>query len=370
MSGRYDVIIVGARVAGAATAMLLARRGVRVLLVDRSSYGSDTLSTHALMRPALVQLDRWGLLDAVIASGAPPIRRTVFHYPGQRVTVDIEPLYAPRRTVLDRILVDAAIAAGAEVRFGTAVEELQRDDSGRVCGIVGPHVSERAELVVGADGIRSLVALRAGAPKTREARSSAAAVYAYFSRVDAEGYEWVYGDRVSAGIIPTNDAEVCVFAAGSEDRFREQGRWEIGRGFTRTLAMASPALALRVMHGHRTARFRGFGGVRGYYRKPFGPGWALVGDAGYFRDPITTSGISDAFRDAELLARAIDGRSTFEDYEAIRNTVTRSLFAVTDRIAAYDWTQPEIRAHLLEVSRAMKREGKLVRGFDSIPVAS
>ena len=123
----WDVIVVGARAAGAATAMLLARGGLRVLCVDRSRYGGDTLSTHALMRGGVLQLQRWGLLDAVVAAGTPPVRRTVFHYGAETVGVSIRPsagvdaLYAPRRTVIDALLVDAAQRAGATVEFGTTV---------------------------------------------------------------------------------------------------------------------------------------------------------------------------------------------------------------------------------------------------------
>ena len=361
---RYDAIIVGARVGGAATAMLLARRGMRVLVVDRASYGSDTLSTHALMRPAVIQLERWGLLDAVIAAGTPAVRRAVFHYPDERVAIDIEPLYAPRRTVLDAILVDAARAAGADFRFGVAVDDLLFDDSGRVTGISGEGLNERADLVVGADGIRSLVAQRAGAIVTRQSHVDGAAVFAYFQNLEAEGYEWVYGDHLASGIIPTNGGEACVFVGGPARRFHQDVQPDLEAGFARILEESSPAVAARVMAARRSSRFRGFAGVRGYYRKPFGPGWALVGDAGYFRDPISQHGISDAFRDAELLARAIDGRSTFGEYEAIRDEVTRDVFAVTERIAGYDWTGAEIRTHLRELSRAMKGETKLLLGFD------
>ena len=138
----YDAIIVGARCAGAATAMLLAQAGLRVLAVDRQSYGSDTLSTHALMRPAVMQLSRWGLLQPLIRSGAPVIASTTFHYGEQEVTVPIRPepdipgLIAPRRTVLDRMLVDAARAAGATVLHDTPVHDLVFDPHGRVRGVV------------------------------------------------------------------------------------------------------------------------------------------------------------------------------------------------------------------------------------------
>jgi flavin-dependent dehydrogenase len=365
----YDAIIVGARAAGAATAMLLARQGARVLVVERARYGSDTLSTHALMRPAVMQLERWGLLDTVVAAGTPPVKRAVFHYPDARVALDIEPLYAPRRTVLDPILVDAAIAAGAEVRFGVVVEELTKDDRGRVTGIAGETFSDRADIVIGADGIRSIVAAETGAALTREARSGGACVLAYYRGIDAEGYEWVYGDRIASGLIPTNDGEVCVFVGGSAQRFRRDVQPDLERGFADLLAESSPEVAARVARGERMTRFRGFAGVRGYLRKPYGPGWALVGDAGYFRDPITTHGITDAFRDAELLARAIGGMSTFTDYEVTRDAVTRELFDVTERIAAYDWTLDDVKKHLRDVSRAMKAETELIASFERKEVA-
>ena len=133
MSTAYDVVVVGGRVAGASTAMLLARAGARVALVDRTAYGSDTLSTHGLMRSGVLQLFRWGLLDDVVAAGTPPIRRTLFRYAdGESALVSIRPsagvdaLYAPRRYLLDRILVDAAAKAGVDVRHLTTVTGLLR----------------------------------------------------------------------------------------------------------------------------------------------------------------------------------------------------------------------------------------------------
>jgi flavin-dependent dehydrogenase len=361
----YDAVVVGARVAGAATSMLLARRGMRVLMLDRARYGSDTLSTHALMRPAVLQLSRWGLLDRVIASGAPPIRRAVFHYPDERLALDIEPLYAPRRTVLDPILIDAAVASGTDVIFGVSLDDLRRDSTGRVVGVIADGIPINADIVIGADGIRSTVALLAGAEVTRQSDAAGACVLTYYRGIEAEGYEWIYGDGVAAGLIPTNDGESCAFVAGPAVRFRREVQPDLERGFAKIFEEASPAVAPRVLAGERTARFRGFAGVRGYYRKPFGPGWALVGDAGYFRDPITTHGITDAFRDAELLARAIDGTSTFAEYEAIRDDVTRDLFHLTERIASYDWSQPELRQHLRAISTAMKPETRLILGFDT-----
>src|SRR5262245_25194134 len=130
---RYDAIIVGARVAGAATAMLLARAGMRVLVVERSAPGSDTLSTHALMRAGVMQLHRWGVLDRVVKAGTPPIRKTTFHYGSEVFSVAIkerdgvDALYAPRRTVLDAALAGAAREAGADVVHRATVTGLLYD---------------------------------------------------------------------------------------------------------------------------------------------------------------------------------------------------------------------------------------------------
>lgn len=382
MNGRtkYDAIVVGARAAGSATAMLLARKGMKVLAVDRARYGSDTLSTHALMRTAVVQLHRWGLLDRVKASGATPVTRVVFHYPDETVPVDLAPsggidaLYAPRRTVLDRILVDAAREAGAEVRFGIVVDDLRRGLSQRVTGISardeqGEPLDLEADIVVGADGIRSVVAQSAGARLLRRANHGGAVVYGYFAGVETEGYEWAYAPGVSAGLIPTNDGQVCVFVGGADDDFRRRVFPDVERGFARVLEQASPGIAERVARGQKVSRHRGFAGVHGYIRESVGAGWALAGDAGHFRDPITTHGISDAFRDAELLARAFAGEMSLGEYQEMRDSVIAPVFDVTDRIAGYDWTMDEIRGHLRELSRAVKPELKLIAGFDQAAAA-
>jgi flavin-dependent dehydrogenase len=377
---RYDAIIVGARAAGAATAMLMARRGMKVLAVDRARYGSDTLSTHALMRTGVLQLHRWGLLHRVKSTGATPVNRVVFHYPDETMRVEIRPsdgvdaLYAPRRTVLDPLLVDAAREAGADVRFGVIVDDLLKDGSGRVVGISARdeqagELELSADLVVGADGIRSIVAQSVNAEVIRRAHNSGAAVYGYYSGVKAAGYEWAYAPGVSAGLIPTNDGQVCVFIGGSEADFRRRVFPSLDRNFETILREASPDLAERVSGGSLEARYRGFAGVRGYIRACQGDGWALVGDAGYFRDPITTHGISDAFRDAEILTRAATGEITMSAYQSTRDSVIGGLFGVTDRIAGYDWSMKEIRGYLRDVSRTTKPELELIERMDSAEAA-
>ncbi len=331
---RHDVVIVGARAAGAATALLLARAGLDVLVVDQSRYGADTLSTHALMRPGVVLLHRWGLLDAVVAAGTPAVRTTTFRYATDEVTVPIKPahgvdaLYAPRRTVLDPILVDAARAAGATFRYGVTVTDVHRDQNGRVDGIVGRDqrgsVAWQAAWVVGADGIRSRVAAAVGAPTEVQGTGAIAFSYGYWTGLARDGYEWIFRPDACAGVIPTNDGRSCVFAGASPAR--------IGRGgldtFHEVVRAASPALAERLADAIGPAGVRTFGGLPGYLRRPYGRGWALVGDAGYWKDPISAHGLTDALRDAELLARALvrgRHRRRARDGGARRSTTRRAI---------------------------------------------
>ena len=314
-----DVVVVGARCAGAATAMLLAAAGHDVLLVDRATFPSDTLSTHAIARSGVVQLKRWGLLPAVLATGAPPIRDVEFHVDGSTISrtikehVGVDLLVAPRRSVLDALLVEEAQRAGARVVTGVRVDFVRRDATGRVNGVLGSsgdrRVSFGSRFVVGADGLRSRVARLVEAPYTEVRRAgSGAAHYAYFAG-DWPAMEYYIGDRSFAGIFPTNNGEACIWVCSpSEDaeRIRRSHRSvddAAERHAPSRLARAGPT---RPQTATRTSRSRGIIGQPNYVRHPIGPGWALVGDAGYHRDAITGHGISDAFRDAELVATALD----------------------------------------------------------------
>ncbi len=217
-TARYDVVVVGARAAGAMTAMVLARAGLRVLMVDRGEYGDDTISTHALLRGAIVQLSRGGLLERVVAAGTPPVRVSGFDYGATQVEVPIRPqpgvdaLYAPRRTVLDPILVDAARDAGVETRFGITVTGLLRDRDGRVTGVAGrdgsgARFAATARFTVGADGMGSKVAHLAGARVERTGTHATAIIYGYWHGVLADRYQLFYRPGVAAGTFPTNDGQ-------------------------------------------------------------------------------------------------------------------------------------------------------------------
>ncbi|HET7279235.1 MAG TPA: NAD(P)/FAD-dependent oxidoreductase [Dermatophilaceae bacterium] len=371
MEPSHDVIVVGARVAGAATAMLLARQGLRVLVVDRDRYGTDTLSTHALMRGSVFLLSRWGVLDRVIEAGTPPVRQTRFDYGSDSVTVSIKPtpgveaLYAPRRTVLDRVLVDAAEAAGAEIRYGISVAGLLSDGSGRIVGIhgrdrAGTAVTARAHLTIGADGVRSVVAREAGAATLKEGTGSSAIVYGYWSQLGVEGYEWFYRPGHSAGVIPTNAGEACVFAGLPAHHFT---RGDLRATYHRMLAAATGGAGGRFAEARPPSRLHTWIGRPGYVRQAHGAGWALVGDAGSFLDPLSTHGITDALRDAETLARCLIRTGTFDDLDefvATRDEVIEATFEVVDRVAGYGWDLPRLRRHLLDLSSAMSTELDLI----------
>ena len=368
LRSRYDVVVVGARVAGAATAMRLARAGLRVLAVDRSPEGSDTLSTHALMRGSVLQLARWGLLPAIEAAGTPAIRTTTFHYGDEVVPIPIksrdgvDALRAPRRTILDPVLVAAARAAGADVRHRMRVRDLLRDSHGRVCGVLvsrgsGAPVRVHAGIVVGADGMHSLVANLAGAEIHRLGSHAAPTLYRYMRGGPPDGYHWYYRPGVSAGAIPTNGGLHNVFVALPRGRYERERTSGLEPMFARALAEAAPELAARMTVDPLAGPIRGFDGEPGFLRQPYGPGWALVGDAGAFRDPITSHGISDALRDAEWLADAIarGGEQSLAEYGAARDELMRDMIPISDRVASFEWTLDEVRALHLELSRVMSR---------------
>ena len=361
----YDVIIVGARCAGAATAMLLARSGQRVLLVDRAHFPSDTMSTHILHPAGVDRLRRWGLLDQVRVSNCPPL---------QSYSLDIGPFalrgapppvngtaesYCVRRTVLDSILVDAAVAAGAEVREGFAVQGLL-EDAGTVTGIRGEcggrAISERGHMVVGADGLHSVVA-KVVCPAVYNAVPPLTCIYySYWSGVPSVGLEINLREGRSFGMVPTNDGLTCVIALWRNSEFH-RFRADIERNLVETFDLA-PALAERLRAGRREERMMGTGDLPNYLRTPYGSGWALVGDAAYHKDPITAEGITDAFRDAELLAVAIqDGMSSADamapalgEYERQRNQHAMPVYELTCQLATLDPPAPEM-AQLLSALR-------------------
>ncbi|MEU3557264.1 NAD(P)/FAD-dependent oxidoreductase [Streptomyces fragilis] len=357
----YDVIVVGARVAGAASALLLARAGHRVLLVDRARFPSDTLSTHYIHQPGIARLARWGVLDAVRATGCPALERTVYQV-GDDVRLDggtvphdgQSAAYAPRRHLLDQILVDAAVAAGAEFRDGCSVSGLVFDGD-RVVGVKcraadGSPVEERARLVVGADGMRSAVARAVGAPFTVQDPLMSCIYYTYWQGVPS-GFELYERPGRWIGAIPTNDDATLIAAYFPQAEF-DQVRGNALENYLENIRTTAPDLYERAMDGgERVERLRGTGDQQNFFRTPSGPGWALVGDAAHHKDSITARGISDAFLQADLLADSVSGvldhpeqlekglrsygeRLQDDLFEGYRNTLFVSRLEVTpDRLA-------------------------------------
>ena len=353
---RHDVVIVGGRVAGSATALLLARLGHDVAVVDRASFPSDTVSTHSIARSGAVQLRRWGLLDAVLNSGAPAIKQVTFHAGGESVSRPIRHkagvgfVVAPRRYVLDTIVATAAERAGAGVRPGVTVTGVQRDRRGRVVGVygrdrAGTPINIGARFVIGADGLQSRVARSVGAAFSEVRLAGGATQYAYYAGGPWAGIEFFVAARSLAGVFPTHDGQACIWicnpsADAKAVRRRTGSRAE---AFGELLERSAPQLAERLRHARRTSPVSGMLRMPNQLRQAFGPGWALVGDAGYHRDAVTGYGISDAFRDAEFLAVALDqalGGDTGETtalalYQRQRDQALREIFEITCRLAAY-----------------------------------
>lgn len=363
----YDALIVGARCAGASTAMLLARAGADVLVIEQGARGTDTLSTLALMRAGVLQLSRWGLLDAIRSIGTPRIETATFHYGNDAIEVPVKPrdgvdaLYAPRRTVLDPLLADAAASAGAQIAYRVRLKELLRDANGRVTGALvesGGRAREiSAGIVIGADGVTSTVANRVDAQPYRVGPHMSGVIYTRASGIALKGYHWHYGPGSSIGVIPTNNGETLVFAATRQSRFLAELRFDLAAGFRTIVRETAPSLA-NALRDVTVSPYRGFAGHRGFLRPAWGPGWALVGDAGYFKDPITAHGITDALRDAESLARAVSRgtEAALAEYHAVRDRLSEGLFAISDEIASFECDFPRLRSLHKSLSEEMTRE--------------
>ena len=373
----YDVVIVGGRAAGASTALLLARAGLRVAVVERSRLGADTVSTHALMRgrrPAALPVGPASRAGGGRDSRDPPHRLPLRRRRGRARDAAARPLAStpcthhagtssigcssrqppPRaRTCCTRHRswgCSATATGGSSASASPAAE--------------GGEVAVRAGLTVGADGLGSLVAREVGAQVLTRGRAASAMLYRYVDQVPSNGYVWAYGaSAAAAGLIPTNAGQTCVFVSTTPARMRTLRRDGAEAAFDSLLDAVPAALSDAVRAGRTAGRLHGWRGAPGQVRRSYGPGWALVGDAGYFKDPITTHGITDALRDAELLSDAalegLGGASpvvALARYEATRDRLSRALFEVTESVCRYDWNGGKIRALLRRVSSAMSDE--------------
>lgn len=363
----YDAIVVGARCAGASTALLLARKGYRVALLDRAIFPSDHLSTHYIRLAGLALLKRWGLLEKVTALNCPPLINVHFDF-GEHILSGTIPskegisaAYCPRRTLLDKLLVDAAVEAGAELREGCPALDLRMED-GRVVGVIarprgGRRETLRARMVIGADGLHSLVARIVQAPEYNVRPAMSCAYYSYWSGVPWSGVEVYLRKRRAIVLFPTNDGLVNIYVAWPHEEFVWY-RAAVEQNYLQSIDLV-PELAARIRGGRRESHFRGTADLPNFFRRPYGPGWALVGDAGYHKDPALAFGITDAFRDAELLAEALDvgfkGDKPLDEalaaYEQQRNAVAFPLYDLTCQMASFEERPPELEQFLRALSR-------------------
>lgn len=369
MSKSYDVIIVGARCGGSPTALLLARKGYRTLLLDRAAFPSDALSTHVVHPLAVDALSRWGALDRVRSSGCPPIDTYAFDFgpfvlEGAPGAEHAPVAYCPRRTVLDKILVDAAAAAGAEVRENVSVDQVLVEN-GRVVGVRGTTgdgtpMTERAPVVVGADGRNSIVAETVRAEKYNERPPLLGIYYAYWSGLPMRGrFETYIRERRGYAVAETNDG-LTMIVCGWPLSEHAANRADVEATYLNALELA-PDFADRLRAARRQTNLSG-AVTPNFFRKPYGPGWALVGDAGYLKDPITAQGIQDAFRDAERCAEALDqhlgaGRDyddAMAEYQRDRDADAMPMYDFTCQLAAMESPSPELQRLLVGIHGKQK----------------
>jgi 2-polyprenyl-6-methoxyphenol hydroxylase-like FAD-dependent oxidoreductase len=373
----YDAIVIGARVAGSPTALLLARQGHRVLAVDHATFPSDTLSTHIVHAPGVAALQRWGLLDRLAATGCPPIARYSFDFgpltiTGRPTAVDgIDVAYAPRRTVLDALLVDAAREAGVEVREGFHVDGLVRGPDGAVLGIRSAGREDTARIVIGADGRNSHVAKAVHADEYQTKPRLQYAFYTYFSGLPTDGFEtYIRPDRGFA-CAPTHDG-LTIIVMGWPYAEAQAFKADVTGNFRKTLDLV-PGFAARVARARQEAPFLG-GAVPGWFRKPYGDGWALVGDAGYNKDPITAQGITDAFLDAERCAEAVhqwlgEGRpvdDVMRAWHEERDAKAMPIYELTAQLASLEPPPPDMQ----QLLGAMAGNQTAMDGFVSVVAGS
>src|ERR1700722_4758401 len=325
----WDAIVIGARCAGAATALLLARHGHRVLLVDRGSFPSDTMSTLYIHQPGLSLLRHWGLLDAITASKCPTIDSISYRVEdvllnGPLPAVDgIKFACAPRRNILDQIMITAAVGAGVEFAEQTTLSTLLSEDE-RVVGVrlrtkYHSDLTERAKLVVGADGMRSKVAGLLGVPFSTEDPRATCIYYTGWTGLSC-GFTMREQPGSWIATVPTHDGVTLVLTYFPRHRFPEIRTGPLESQLA-AIRQQAPDLSDELVGADQVMGIRGTGDQPNFFRKAFGSGWVLVGDAGHHLDSITARGITNAFIQAQILSEEIGAK--LDDDAQLQSALSR-----------------------------------------------
>lgn len=346
----YDAIIVGARCGGSPLAMLLARQGHHVLVVDRDTFPSDTLSTAFLRAGAVRRLHEWGLFDRFLATNpAAPTQQHVYWSGNLLPTPPIEqPLYTPRRTIFDKLLVDAAREAGAEVREGFSVRELLRDSTGAVTGIAGRDANgndarEEARIVIGADGRNSFVAKQVDAEQYDVDEGNSFGYYSFYSGLPLDRVELHFNQRHVLFHFPTHNNQACIAIEAPRELFQD-ARKDPKAWVEDAFRRLAPSIGQHLDSATHDGQYFGVSGRTSFFRKPYGPGWALIGDAGLLKDPVLGTGIDDAFRDADFVAEALhaafsgasDMETALASYHARRDAASKHAYDVISEFGRMD----------------------------------
>lgn len=316
MGEQVDVVVVGGRCAGSPLAALLARSGVRVVVLERASFPRETLSSHLFETDGLEFLSRLGALERLLETGAPLVEATDTRVEDLRLQMDLPQrpgdvggMISVRRRLLDPILVELAEQAGAEVRMGAQVSGAI-EDGPRVAGVRYTHDGAehelRARLVVGADGRHSTIARLVGARRYNLTPSQRLLFWAYFEGADMGprptflSHRW--GERFILGI--PSDSGLYQVLLWPELHERERFQEDRDAAFLEHARACEP-LADSLAGASQVGRSIGVFRWEGHFREACGPGWVLCGDAGHFKSPAPGRGIGDAFLQAERLAQAI-----------------------------------------------------------------
>jgi len=374
-----DVLVAGAGVAGAATALLLARAGLSVLVVEARPRDHRPGFVLPIQRPGVALLADWGLLDALQRAGVPTLSQSAFCYGDRCTTIRSQPQHgvegplAVDQPLLDRVLRTAAERAGARFFDAHALKHVLRA-RGRVRGAAVVNAQREAieisaSWIVGADGVASTVAHLVGAPLQREGSYATSTIAAEFEGLECPGARWHFRSGLAGGAMGLRGNRTLAFVSASSRLYRERLRRDLAASLYDGIEQLSRSLGGQLASAHRVGTFFGGSEHVAYARRPVGPGWLLVGDAGAFTDPIVGHGLTAALRDAHLAAAAICEGSTTAFAEA-RDAMDDEIAAIGERIASFRWSLDELPLLHLRLADALRRQARWLAPEDDFPLQS